>query len=80
MKVDLGPYSDGDRENEEHDFLDRRVEIRIDDYDTFAVDRTLSLIIVSILNNCQTKIMKINLMIIMEMLFTVSQTRKEFAI
>ncbi len=30
-------------------FLDRKVEIRIDDYDTFAVDHTLSLIIAPIL-------------------------------
>ena len=46
--MDLGPHSDWDRENEEYDFLDRKVEIRIDDYDTFAVDHTLSLIIVPI--------------------------------
>lgn len=36
MKVFLGPYPDGDE--------DRKVEIRIDDYDSFDADQTLSLI------------------------------------
>lgn len=47
MFVNIGPYPDGDEE--------RKVEIRIDDYDSWDADQTLSLIALPLLKQLKEK-------------------------
>lgn len=47
MRIDIGPYED--RVNEVGERLDRRINIHLDDYDTWNMDYTLALIIVPML-------------------------------
>ena len=47
MRVNIGPYED--RTNEVGERLDRRINIHIDNYDTWNMDHTLAMIIVPLL-------------------------------
>ena len=47
MKVNIGPYPDGDEE--------RKVEIQIDEYDSWNVDHTLSLIALPLLKQLKVQ-------------------------
>jgi len=47
MRIDIGPYED--RTNEVGERLERRINIHIDNYDTWNMDYTLALIIVPML-------------------------------
>jgi len=48
MKVEIGPYND----DNESDFQ-RKIEVHIDDYDTWSMDHTLAYIIVPMLKQLQ---------------------------